>query len=66
MVSISVIADAFLPNFQEKVFEHGSSRVEVTFYTNVLCLMAMTVAFTMTGDLQDAIKYTVASEHAFR
>lgn len=30
LVSVSVLADAFLPNFQEKVFEAGSSRVEVS------------------------------------
>ena len=64
MVSVSVIADAFLPNFQEKVFEHGSSRVEVTFFTNILCLIAMTLAFTLTGDLQDAISYTAGSKNA--
>lgn len=64
MVSISVIADAFLPNFQERVFEHGSSRVEVTFFTNVMCLIAMTIAFTLTGDLQDAVLYTIASKNA--
>ena len=29
LVSLSVVADAFLPNFQDKVFESGSSRVEV-------------------------------------
>lgn len=64
LVSISVVADAFLPNFQERVFEHGSSRGEVTFYTNVLCLAAMTVTFTATGDLQDAFAYTMESGHA--
>jgi adenosine 3'-phospho 5'-phosphosulfate transporter B3 len=47
LVSLSVIADAFLPNFQERVFEHGSSRVEVTFYTNVLCLFFMTISCFM-------------------
>ena len=42
LVSVSVIADAFLPNFQERVFDHGSSRIEVTFFTNILCLAGMT------------------------
>ena len=65
LVSVSVVADAFLPNFQERVFEHGSSRGEVTFYTNVLCLAAMTVTFTATGDLQEAFFYTMESGHAF-
>ena len=64
LVSVSVIADAFLPNFQEKVFEHGSSRGEVTFYTNVLCLAAMTVTFSATGDLQEAVAYSLDSRYA--
>ena len=50
LVCISVIADAFLPNFQERVFEHGSSRIEVTYFTNILCLTAMTVSFSITGE----------------
>ena len=29
LVSVSVVADAFLPNFQERVFDQGSSRNEV-------------------------------------
>ena len=49
LVCISVVADAFLPNFQERVFEHGSSRVEVTYFTNILCLMAMSTSFSLTG-----------------
>lgn len=50
LVCISVIADAFLPNFQERVFEHGSSRIEVTYFTNILCLFAMTTSFSATGN----------------
>jgi len=64
LVSISVVADAFLPNFQEKVFEHGSSRIEVTYFTNILCLVAMTVSFTITGDLPEAFAYATANPHA--
>lgn len=64
LVSISVIADAFLPNFQEKIFDHGSSRVEVTYYTNVLCLICMTVFFTFSGDLPKAFAYAFANPHA--
>ena len=64
LVTTSVCADAFLPNFQEKVFEQGSSRVEVTFFTNILCLMAMTVAFSFTGDLQIAFAYAFANPQA--
>lgn len=63
-VVVSVIADAFLPNFQERVFDQGSSRLEVTFFTNVLCLFFMTIAFTATGDLPLAFAYAMANPHA--
>lgn len=61
---VSVVADAFLPNFQERVFDQGSSRLEVTFYTNVLCLTFMTIAFTASGDLPLAFAYATANPHA--
>ena len=64
LVSVSVVADAFLPNFQERVFEHGSSRIEVTYFTNILCLAAMTVSFSISGDLQEAFAYAFANPHA--
>lgn len=64
LVCLSVVADAFLPNFQERVFDHGSSRIEVTFFTNILCLIGMTIAFSATGDLQEAISYTLNNPHA--
>ena len=64
LVCISVVADAFLPNFQERVFEHGSSRIEVTYFTNIICLAAMSVSFTATGDLQAAFGYAFANPRA--
>eukprot|EP01041_Mallomonas_annulata_P004583 gene4583-9111_t len=64
LVSLSVVADAFLPNFQERVFDFGSTRVEVTFFTNILCLLGMSIAFSLTGDLQEAIKYAFNNPHA--
>ncbi|RYH04670.1 hypothetical protein EON65_46850 [archaeon] len=63
-VVVSVVADAFLPNFQERVFDQGSSRLEVTFYTNILCLSFMTVAFTATGDLPLAFSYAMSNPYA--
>jgi adenosine 3'-phospho 5'-phosphosulfate transporter B3 len=63
LVSISVAADAFLPNFQERVFDQGSSRIEVTFFTNILTLIAMTIAFTATGDLPAVVNYVSANPH---
>lgn len=59
-----MVADAFLPNFQERVFDQGSSRIEVTYYTNILCLTAMTGAFSVTGDIPHAISYAYANPHA--
>ena len=64
LVSVSVIADAFLPNYQERVFSHGSSRIEVTYFTNILCLAGMTVFFSISGDLQKAFGYAFANPHA--
>lgn len=64
LVSISVIADAFLPNFQERVFDHGSSRVEVTFFTNIITLFIMTLAFTPSGDIPKSFSYAMANPHA--
>lgn len=51
LVTLSVCADAILPNAQERLFRLGSSRLEVTFYTNLLTLLAMTVTTFLSGDL---------------
>lgn len=59
-----MVADAFLPNLQERVFDQGSSRLEVTYYTNVLCLAAMTLAFSASGDLPAAMAYALANPYA--
>lgn len=64
LVCISVVADAFLPNLQDKLFAKGASRTEVTFYTNILCLLAMTIGFTATGDLPAALAYALANSYA--
>ena len=56
-VSMSVCADAILPNAQERLFRMGSSRLEVTFYTNIFTLIAMTITTLLSGDLQGFIKY---------
>lgn len=64
LVCISVLADAFLPNFQERVFDQGASRIEVTFFTNLFTLTAMTFSFSLSGDLQYAFAYATANPHA--
>lgn len=51
LVSLSVCADAVLPNAQEGLFKLGSSRLEVTLYTNIFTLGIMTLTTAMSGDL---------------
>lgn len=51
LVSASVVADAVLPNAQETLFKQGSSRLEVTFYTNIFVLAIMTVTTFISNDL---------------
>ena len=55
LVCLSVLADAALPNAQERLFKLGASRSEVTYYTNVLVLTAMTVAAGGGGDLKATV-----------
>lgn len=55
LVTLSVFADAILPNAQERLFSMGASRLEVTLYTNLFALMAYTVTTFASGDLQGAI-----------
>lgn len=43
LVSLSVVADAILPNAQERLFAMGASRLEVTVFTNIFTLIAMTI-----------------------
>eukprot|EP00934_Nitzschia_sp_Nitz4_P001238 Nitzschia sp. Nitz4//scaffold154_size52827//39775//41094//NITZ4_006783-RA/size52827-snap-gene-0.5-mRNA-1//1//CDS//3329537329//1238//frame0 len=56
-VSLSVCADAILPNAQERLFSMGASRLEVTLFTNVFTLIAMTITTTMSGDLFGLIAF---------
>jgi solute carrier family 35 (adenosine 3'-phospho 5'-phosphosulfate transporter), member B3 len=56
LVSASVVADAILPNAQEKVFRtYKSSRLEVTLYTNIYTLAVMTLTTYLSGDLVGAV-----------
>lgn len=57
LVSLSVCADAILPNAQERLFRTGSSRLEVTLYTNVFTLMVMTATTLISGDLIGIIQF---------
>ncbi|KAL7549440.1 hypothetical protein ACHAWF_012707 [Thalassiosira exigua] len=51
LVSGSVVADAILPNAQERLFAAGSSRLEVTVYSNLFSLVGMTVVTLGNGTL---------------
>lgn len=59
LVLPSVVADSVLPNAQEKLFKEGATRSEVTFYTNVLVLGAMTFSTLMSGDLVSTLSYAM-------
>ena len=63
-VSLSVCADAILPNAQERLFRMGSSRLEVTFFTNIFTLMAMTVTTMLSGDFFGLIAFAKTSKLA--
>jgi adenosine 3'-phospho 5'-phosphosulfate transporter B3 len=56
LVSLSVVADAILPNAQEKLFIEGASRLEVTVYTNFFTLIAMTIITASSGALINTLK----------
>ena len=60
LVFLSICADSVLPNAQERLFRLGSSRLEVTFYTNFFTLICMTLTTYLSGDLIGI------AQHAFR
>ena len=56
LVSGSVVADAILPNFQEHLFKIGSSRLQVTIYSNLFTCFGMTV-LVMTLDVGNLLPF---------
>lgn len=56
LVSGSVVADAVLPNAQEHLFKDGSSRLEVTVFSNLFSFLGMTVVILGNGTLVEFIK----------
>lgn len=56
-VLLSVCADAVLPNAQERLFRMGSTRLEVTMFTNIFTLIAMTIVTLLSGDLLGLITF---------
>ena len=65
LVSLSVCADSILPNFQQKIFSSGASRLEVTVYTNILVLIAMTTTTLWSGDLMGTLKLMRSDRRIF-
>ena len=51
LVSGSVVADAILPNAQERLFRQGSSRLEVTVFSNLFTFLAMGFVTLSNGTL---------------
>lgn len=62
LVSMSVIADAVLPNMQERLFRQGSSRLEVTVYTNCYTFVVMTLTTLYSGDLRNLTRLATNSD----
>ena len=58
LVSGSVVADAILPNAQEHLFKDGSSRLEVTVFSNLFSFLGMTVVTLGNGTLVQFLKVT--------
>lgn len=56
LVGGSVVADAILPNAQEHLFKAGSSRLEVTFYSNLFSFFAMTIMTLSNGCLPEFLR----------
>jgi adenosine 3'-phospho 5'-phosphosulfate transporter B3 len=61
MLTLSVCADAVLPNAQQHLFGMGASRLEVTLYTNLLTLLVMTVTTLWSGDLLESWQHVLRS-----
>eukprot|EP00581_Thalassiosira_minuscula_P007717 CAMPEP_0183709808 /NCGR_PEP_ID=MMETSP0737-20130205/5775_1 /TAXON_ID=385413 /ORGANISM="Thalassiosira miniscula, Strain CCMP1093" /LENGTH=442 /DNA_ID=CAMNT_0025938003 /DNA_START=158 /DNA_END=1486 /DNA_ORIENTATION=+ len=56
LVSGSVVADAILPNAQEHLFKAGSSRLEVTVFSNLFSFFGMTAITLSNGCLPEFVQ----------
>uniref|UniRef100_A0A7S2PXH6 Sugar phosphate transporter domain-containing protein n=1 Tax=Skeletonema marinoi TaxID=267567 RepID=A0A7S2PXH6_9STRA len=60
LVTLSVFADAVLPNAQEKIFRtYDASKSEVMFFTNVFTLMIQTGSTLLSGDLMGFVHFVM-------
>jgi len=62
LVGGSVVADAILPNAQERLFRQGSSRLEVTVFSNLFTFLAMGIITVSNGTLFKFAK-VMAQDH---
>jgi adenosine 3'-phospho 5'-phosphosulfate transporter B3 len=63
LVTLSVFADAVLPNAQEKIFRtYDASKSEVMFYTNVFTLMLQTGSTLLSGDLMGFVHFVMGKK----
>jgi adenosine 3'-phospho 5'-phosphosulfate transporter B3 len=56
LVSLSVVADAAMPNFQQRLFQRGEARSTVQYVSNLSVTAVMLVALTASGDLAGAAR----------
>jgi len=60
LVTLSVFADAVLPNAQEKLFRtYDASKSEVMFFTNIYCLVVQTGSAFLSGDLMGMFHFVM-------
>lgn len=59
--AISAVADAFLPNLQQKLFDQGGSPLEVTAYTNLYVFVIMSILGGGSGHILGAIQFASGS-----
>lgn len=60
LVTVSVVADAFLPNIQQRLLQRGESRADVVYVSNFYVSLAMFGALALSGDLAGAVKVAIA------
>jgi len=62
LVTLSVFADAVLPNAQEKLFRtYDASKSEVMFFTNIYTLVVQTVSVLLSGDLMGMFNFLMGN-----
>ena len=64
LVTLSVFADAILPNAQEKLFRtYDASKSEVMFFTNIYTLFVQTCSALLSGDLIGLFHFIMGKQH---